>query len=438
MSYEIEKTGDLSRVATVTVTAEDFQKQVNRELRELSKQVKLKGFRAGKVPLSVMRQRYGASVQQEVVEKLVNEELNRLVEEEGNVLYLEILEPPDQMEGANEGQIGFKVELELRPEVDPVGYVGIEVERPEPEVHDEELGEQLEALREEYATLEPIALRDTVREGDVVNLDFKALGEGDDFEQLQGDDVNITVGSGEALPGIEEGLIGAKFNASQTITVQLDEDFPMESLRGREVRLEVQINSVKKRVLPALDDEFAVDTGRGQTLLELRGNVRKEISEAKGTYADRLAERDLLDKLLEQHAFRVPPKFLEQQVRQTVDQRLEMLREQGIDPEEMGLDREKLAEDVRDQRERQLRTEFLLMGHRREGEDRAGEGGSPGVVPAGVQALRHLGRSVRRPRLPGSTAVAAGRRQRTAAEDAGLAAGERHGQERGVARGGGP
>jgi trigger factor len=364
MSHEIEETGELTREAHVTITPGDLERETNKRLKELSKEVKLKGFRKGKVPLSVMRKRYGAGIQQEVFEETLQGAIDEIVEEqEGGVLHLELEELPEIEAGET---MEFTVYFELAPDVDPIGYLGLEVERPTPEIGDEMVDEQLEQMRREHSTLEPIALRTSIAEGDVVNLDLRALGEGEELEKLEASDLEVEVGSGQLLPGIEESLVGLGFDALETVEISLPEEFGVESLRGRDVELELSINTVKKRVLPQLDDEFALDTGEAQTLLELRSKIRDSLAAQLDGYADQMAQQNILDKLLEQNDPSIPPRFLDSLVERELENRLERAEQQGQDPEEVEATFEEERDELREEIRESVKVDFLLRAIARE------------------------------------------------------------------------
>ncbi|MEM1349353.1 MAG: trigger factor [Myxococcota bacterium] len=358
MAYEVEETGAHTRVAQVTVPAGDVNREVNKELKKLSKRVRVQGFRKGKVPLPVMRRQYGGQVLQDVLQDTVNAQINALLEDAPSVLYLG---EPEIESMPPVGDLRFKVEYEVRPSLDPIGYLGVEVERPKVEVSSEDVDEQLEAMRNELATLEPIAFRTEIAAGDVVEMDFEALGDDEALEQMRGEDISVEVGAGQTLLGIDEALVGAAFGATVVATVTLDENFPAEELRGRDVELQLKVKSVKKKVLPELDDEFAVDTGEAQTLFELRTKIKEQIEEAMGHQATLLAQDNLMDTLVEQNDFELPPKFLDQQVQGALQQELQQLLQSGNPAALQGLDLPTLQEHARERRERGLRQELLLL-----------------------------------------------------------------------------
>lgn len=364
MAYEVEETGQLSRTATVTVGADEFAKKVNKALREVGKNVKIRGFRKGQIPIDVLKKRYGGSVQQDVIEDLVRSKINEIISS-GEQAIMHIGQPqvtvaPQQSDEGFE----FTFDFELRPEVDPIGYLGLEVDMPTVEVEREAVDAQLEQMRQEYATLEPIAFRQTIAEGDIVTFNYEAVGEGEALEQMTGDNAQIEIGSGNALPGLEDALLGAGFDATVTAEVTPDEHFPVEELRGQTIELKLEVTSVKQRKLPELDDEFAKDTGEAETMLELRAKIKEELAHQREHEAEHYAEDDLIEKLLAQNEFELPPKFLDEQVQREVQRRQQMFQQlagQGMDLAALGIDVDNIADEVRDDVADQVRTEILLL-----------------------------------------------------------------------------
>lgn len=368
MPYEVEETGNLTRLVTVTVPAADRKSRVNKELKKLSKTVKIRGFRKGSVPFGEVKKRYGAEVDKDAVEGLVRENLNKIVEEsEQPVAHLGRPEFGDAA-AQGEGEFSFTVDMEVRPEVDPVGYLGLELEKEKIEVTSEDVDKQLEQLRERYATLEPIAFREEIAEGDVVTFDYEAQGadENPELANFKGEGGQLEIGgAGGSIPGLEEGLTGLAFDADTVIEVSPDENFGIPSLAGEKISLQVKITEVKHKVLPDLDDEFAKDTSQGETLLELRGKLREELEENKEHDASHQLQSQVLEKILEQNEIELPPKFVEDQLDNERNQRLKALQQaiqQGANPASLGIDLETYTDPdaFRPEVEKGIRSDFLL------------------------------------------------------------------------------
>jgi trigger factor len=362
MSYEIEETGDLTRRATVEVPADDFKDTVDDILRDIAEDADIEGFREGNVPLRRIRRQYGRQAQQQAIEQAVRGKLEEIAEDLGDrLLHIGQPEVTDVPQEDEAGPLTFDIDIELRPDIDPTGYLGLEIERPSPEASDDDVDEQIERLREQQADLQPLEFRTEIEEGDVVTLDISPVDDDIDAEQLEASDVQTEVGSGQLMPEIEEALIGAEPNSTITVDLDAGANFPIEDLRGETVELEVTIKAVQTKVLPELNDEFAKQTGQAETLLELRSNIREEVSEAKSHRADHLAEENLMDELIAQHDFDIPPQFLDEQLERSVEQRKQQLQQQGIDLEQIELDESELRDQIRGEVENSIKSEFILL-----------------------------------------------------------------------------
>lgn len=360
MPIDVQETGTLSRVAAVVVPAAEYRREMTKSLQQLSGRVSVKGFRKGHIPMNVMRQRYGASVGREVVESLVQKYVDDVVRQHENVLYLG--QPRIQaMPIADADNLEFTIDLELRPEIDPIGYMGLAVEKPDTSVEDEAIDSELERLREQNSTLELIGDRSVVEAGDTVVADFEFVGEHPDLAEFKGEDTPFEVGGPNVLPGINEALIGAEFGSVVEPTITLPENFPIEELRGDDVILRLTIKEVKQNVLPELDDAFAKTLELGETLEELRAKVRTDLEEAREHEALHLAEESMMTELISQNEFELPPLFVETQLEHAVRQRLQMFQQQGLDIAQLGLDINVFKDTMRDETISNIRGEFLLM-----------------------------------------------------------------------------
>lgn len=360
MPYEVEETGENSRRAHVTVPAEEYEKRSEAALKELGEDVDLEGFRKGKVPMNILRKRFGSKVAPDVVQELVREHLSKVLSEENAEQVLHIGEPDVTNLPTTGGDLEFDIDYELKPTIEALDYSDIEVDKPEVEVTREEVDEQLEELRKSYATLEPINFREKIQEGDVVTLDLEAV---DDDVDLAEEGVQITVGEEDLMEGIEDALIGAKFGSNVRATIHPDESFPIDEVRGEDVELDLRIQSVKQERLPELDDDFAKDTGEASTLLELRSQIKSELEEQKQQKARDYTADQVLDQLLEKQDIEIPEMFLEQSVEQELQRRKQYLQQmsQGA---EVDFSDDVLGDEMREQIEgeveQNLQKSFLL------------------------------------------------------------------------------
>jgi len=358
MAHQVEITSDTVRIASVEIPQAEYQAGVNRALRKLSTRVKLRGFRKGKIPLNVMKQHYGQSVQADVLDELLNQSIQTVMEEVKQVLFVDQPSIKTLPVSGND-DFAFTVELEVRPTLDPIGYKGLEVERPAINVGDEEVNLEIMAMRRSQGESSEITDRDLIQEGDLVTFKFKALSDDEELSTFVGDNAEVRIGDGVAMPGIEEALKGAKFGTTVIAHVKTDDKFRVESLRNKEFDVEIEILKVVAQTLAELTDELAKKLGLGESVADIPAKVRERLEANMKHDARHHAEEDLVDRLLEQHEVSIPPRYLDRELVQTVRQQLN--RFQNMDEALMQQLAGNLKETVRYERERQIRSEFILM-----------------------------------------------------------------------------
>ncbi len=359
MTFQVEQTSDVTRTASVHILQDTYEAGVNKALRKLSGRVKVRGFRKGKIPMSVMKQRYGQSVQTEVLDDLLNKSITEIVDELKTVLY--VSQPKIESFPLGGGQdFKFSVEIEVRPPIDPVGYKGVKVDRPAITVDEKDIDVELEGIRRGYAKNSPIEGRKKVKKGDLVTFSFQAEGDDPDLADFAGDNAQVRVGDGQAMKGIEEALEGAKFDSEVVASVLADEKFAIEELRGKNFDVKLKIEKVEEQVMPELDDQFAKDTGRAETIEALREVIRESLAHRQEHDARHFAEDGLVDHLLGKHEFDLPPNYVDQELEAAVRQQLQQMGQQ-LDDEQTQMMVQMMKETVRVEREKQIRTEFLLL-----------------------------------------------------------------------------
>ncbi|GAJ29416.1 trigger factor [Acidomonas methanolica] len=348
----------LKRGFTVTVPAGDLEARRAARLAELGRTVNLPGFRPGKVPVSVVRQRYGAAVEGEVMEQTVNESTSRLLEEQK-------LRPATQprvelVSGAEgKGDLEFKVDLEILPEITLPDLTGLKLTRltakPEEATIEKSLGE----LAKRQRTFEDVAEERPAATGDVLNVDFVGKLDGVPFDGGTAQDVNVEIGGDGFIPGFAEQLEGMKPGEEKIIAVTFPEDYGAKELAGKDVTFDIKANALKKAVEPALDDELAKTIGF-EGIEQVRDLITKQV---EGEYAQlsRLRiKRDLLDILADRTDFDAPPSMVEAEFGQ-IWARVEQDRANGeIDEEDAGKDEDTLKADYRKIAERRVKLGLLL------------------------------------------------------------------------------
>jgi trigger factor len=358
MEVNVEEISELTREIKVTLPVEDVKPLLDAEYDKLKNEVKMKGFRRGKVPRSIIVKQYKPQVEAETSEKLVQENYFTAIEKEGidPVVHPEI----KSAKFNDDGSFTFVADVDIRPEFELGDYKGVEVEKVDVLVTDEEVQLELEEMQKNMAALRSVNDR-AVQEGDVVIVDFQGYDNGEPMGQVKNDDYSVDVGSGNMGKEFEEKLVGMKKDEEATHEVDFPPSHPNPVLKGKKVEFRIKVKDIKERVLADLDDEFAKDVGEEfKTLDELKASIlerrTKEREErAEGTLTDRI-----MQKLLETHEFEVPKRLVAFEIEQMIKQTEQQLEQSGMSLEAAGLSREKLAEQNEEMAVKRVRGDFIL------------------------------------------------------------------------------
>lgn len=312
MQVSVEATGALERRIEVQVPAERVEKAVDERLQKLSRTVRLKGFRPGKVPVKVVRQQFGPQVRQEVLGDVMQASFNEAVTQEKLVpAGGPRIEPINLEQG---GDLKYRATFEILPEVKLQGIESIEIKRPTAEVTQADVDAMIQNLREQRPTYN--AVEREARDTDRVAVDFVGTLDGQPFEGGQGENVSIILGAGRMLADFENGIRGAKAGEKKTIDVAFPENYAAANLAGKTAQFEITVKTVEERVLPELDDEFCklygVDEGGIERLrTEVEENMRRELSDA----IQARVKSQIMDGLVAANPLELPKSLVEQQVR---------------------------------------------------------------------------------------------------------------------------
>lgn len=345
---------DCKRSLEIEIPLEQVEKARERVTNSIKQRVRLPGFRPGKAPVNLIQSRFESEIRSEVLEVLLPQAFRDKVQEQG----LKVVGTPDVSDLKFEsGQpIRFKADFEVAPEFELGDYRGLPAKYEDPSVSDEELEKRLESTREtkaEFVNLDPRP----IESGDYVLVHLKSLaGLAENIDQ----DVQIHVGAEDTLPAFNEALIGASPEERKEIDITYPAEYGQESLAGKTVRFEIEPKTVRKRELPALDDEFAKDLGDYQTLDELKEAVRKAIFHEKQFVRQQAAKEEILDRLVEGHSFPVPEAYIDRQIENQVRGQLRELAGQGVDPNTLKLNWAKVKEAQRDKALRNVRASLVL------------------------------------------------------------------------------
>jgi trigger factor len=370
---------ELTREIEVEVGADEVSKSFKTVVKRYQKLARIPGFRAGKVPESLIRSKFAKEVRQEVLESLVSERFRKAINEqklrpvsEPQLLDMQLLD----------GQpLKFKAAFEVAPEIDITGYDSVRVSKPETALTDDEYAAELSRVLDSHATVEPIEEDRALMDGDWAEIQFR--GEVKDLAQtvtedgvqnasssstqsstqapITGEDVLIEIGGKNTLAAFNDALRGAKPGQELKFEVDYPADFGERRLAGQTVSYDVTVKGIKHKSYPERDAEFAKQLGNYESWDDFETKLREHASDRKKNSLDNVAKDKLLGELIARFQFPVPEAFVQQQIEARLDRGLRALAQQGMSVEDMRkLDFVRLREAQRDQAINEVKASMVL------------------------------------------------------------------------------
>jgi trigger factor len=358
MDVNVEEINALTRKITVTLPADTVQPRLNEAYDKLKKETKMKGFRRGKVPRSTIIKHYKPQVEAETGEKLVQDTYFDAIEKQG----IDPIVHPDikDVKYNDDGSFTFVAEVDVRPEFELAEYKGLEVEKEEVLVTDEEIALELAEMQKNMAALRSVTDR-PIQKDDVVIVDFQGFDAGEPMPQVKNENYSVEVGSGNMGVEFEEKLIGMTKDEEGVQEVDFPENHPNPIIKGKKVEFRITVKDIKERVLADLDDEFAKDAGdEFKTLDDLKASIKERLVKQREERAEGAVTDKIMQKLLDAHEFEVPKRLVAFEIEQMIKQTEQQFEKSGMSLEAAGLTREKLAEQNAEMAGKRVRGDFIL------------------------------------------------------------------------------
>lgn len=347
----------LKREFAVTLSAQDLQAKADAKLAELGKTLKIPGFRPGKIPATVLKQRYGNSVMGEALEEAVNESAARAVGERG--LKPAMRPKIEIVKFEPTGDLEFKMEFELLPEIEPIDFATLTLERLVAEASDDEVSDALAKISQQRRESKPLETPRPAITGDVLIVDFLGKVDGEAFEGGAAEDFELPLGSGALIPGFEDQLVGVSVGETKLVEVTFPADYGASHLAGKAATFDVTVKEVREAVQTQIDDAFAQSLGL-EGLEELRKMIRDRLSQDYGRAARSCVKRSLLDLLADQHVFPVPESMVKAEF-DAIWQQVEAAAKAGqTDPDLAGKSEDEQKAEFQRISERRVRLGLLL------------------------------------------------------------------------------
>ncbi len=351
---------DCTRELVIDVPADEVAKAFTRVTANYRRYAKIPGFRAGKVPESIIRRKFATEIRKEVIDSLLPEKFNRGIAEM-NVRPVGQPQVPELTLEAD-SPLHAKAVFEVLPEFSIEGYQEVKVDKPSVEVTDDEFKHELEMLRDSRATVEPVEEDRPLTDGDWAEISYKGQLEGEtEAAPLMGENSLVEIGGKDTVAAFSDALRGAKPGQELKAEVVYPADYSEARLAGKTVAYDVQVKAIKKRTLPELDDDFAKELGSYESYADLENRVREHLASRKRRSVESETKDRLFAALNERFQFPVPESLVQEQIDTRLERGLRALASQGMSPDQMRkLDFERLRAAQRDSAMAETRTSILL------------------------------------------------------------------------------
>ena len=351
MTATWEKKEGNQGVLSVTVPAEKFDNALDKAFKKVVKQINVPGFRKGKVPRQIFEQRFGVeALYQDAADIVLPEAYGEAIEETG---IKPVDQPEIEVQQIEKGQdFKFDATVTVEPEVELGDYKGLEIEKQDADLTDEEVDE---AINQQLNQLSEMVVKEdgAVEEGDTVNIDFDGYVDGEQFEGGQADSYDLEIGSGSFIPGFEEQLVGVKAGEEKDVNVTFPEEYHAEELSGKEATFKTKVNEIKYKEVPELDDEIAN---------ELDSDA--ETVEQKQTEAENLQKEEAIQKASDNAKIDIPEAMVNTELDRMLQEFGQRMQQQGLSLETYfqisGQDESQLREQMKDDAEARVRTNLTL------------------------------------------------------------------------------
>lgn len=326
MQVQVNKLSPVLVEFDVQVATDRVKTEIDKAFAAVAKNAKIRGFRPGRAPRSVLAHMFGARINADVTQRLVDETFQQAVSAEN---LTPVNQPAIEPQPIEENKpFAYKARFEIIPLIESVKYDGLEAKRPKAEVTKEQITGELERLRREHATLEPPKEARASKEGDIVTIDFTVEVDGKVVADAGTSDFQSELGTGNLLKPIEEALMGKKAGDTAEATVEMSQSHPHKKLKGKATVFKLVLKDIKERVLPELDDEFAKDQDF-ENLAALEKNVTEHLEKHQKESAGNAVAEQLVVALTQANPIPLPPSLVERQRRLTEQEVMSQARRQG-------------------------------------------------------------------------------------------------------------
>jgi trigger factor len=363
MGYKVEKLEGSMAKLIIDVSAEEFDAACEKAYQKNKKRISVPGFRAGKVPKAMIEKMYGKEVFYEDAANIIIPDAYEKTYDEA-IKELDIVSAPKievvEMEAGK--PFVFSAEVALKPEIKLGKYKGVEIDKIDVEVSEDEVNEAIEKERQNAARI--VSVEREVKSGDTVTIDFEGFVDGVAFEGGKGENYNLEIGSHSFIDTFEDQIIGKNIDDEFDVNVTFPENYQAANLAGKPAVFKVKIHEIKEKQLAELDDDFASDVSSYDTFAEYKESVKKNLSDKKADDAKKAKEDAAVNAIIEDSEIEIPEMMLATQQREMLDEFAQRLRYQGMNIDQYfkytGMNAEMMMDQIKPQAEQKIKTQLVL------------------------------------------------------------------------------
>lgn len=366
MEYKVEEISPVERKVNVTIPAAEATAAITATVSMYKTSVDIKGFRKGKVPSSIIESRFKDQVYQEATSDLINLQINQILGET-KLQPLSRLDV-DAKQLVRDEEFNYSVSFEVAPEFEIPSYEKLSVEEEAVVVEPKEVEEVIERIRTNMSETKEIEEDRLAQDGDVAVISFNAWSEGKELDEIKADNFELPLGDGQALEGFEDIVKKLKKGEKGEGDITFPEDFINKDFAGQTVTMRVTLHSIKERVKPEVNDEFAKKAGGFESLEKMRKTIEESYMTSRKNLAKAAAQKNLLDSLMEKTDFMLPPTMVEENIDRLIADLKGRVEREGRRLDSLGKTPEELRAEQKEKAEELVRTQlFLLAVAKKEG-----------------------------------------------------------------------
>jgi trigger factor len=357
MKVQVEEVSPIERRLEIEVEPKVVQDELSRAYANLSRQVKIAGFRPGKIPRRILEQRFKDEVEPDVLRRVqMKAFLDAIVEHK-----VDAVSDPHISAGKLDlsAPYQFSVRVEVKPKIDKVDTAGVKLTDREVKIEDAKVDEQIEKMRSSRTELKAVEGRDTAKEGDFAMIDFIATHDGKDFPGNKGEGVTVEVLDGQLVDAHVKQLEGVKVGETKEFNYTFPEDYRVDDIKGKTALFKVTLKELKAKHVPVLDEAFATSLGM-ESVEKLKDRVRSDLSRAEKQKAVNDEREELFKALIDKNKFDVPKSMIDRGVEMMLENTLRSIQRGGVDPRQLGLDLDGFRNEFRPKAELEVRGQLLL------------------------------------------------------------------------------